>query len=393
MWADVYLSAVARAVSACGNLLAGTALVLTLQSRGAGGYAVAAVLIAAAAPPTLLAPLTGRLIDRVDSRLLLVSVSLVQTGVCAVLAYTAGTVAIVALVALLGCGTAVTGPTLAALLPEMVDRERLPRASAIGQTANSIGFLLAPALGGVLYGGYGMRVPLLLDAGTFLAITVAALLIRTRRGRPSESAAAERTGVFRDALLRPSLIMVGAVVTGVSAVNVADVFFVRETLHGSATAYGLLGAVWTGAMLVGAWLLTGRELRDGPLAVALLASLAGACVAIGLAAAVPGVWWMVPLWLAGGACNGAVNVSSTVLLARRVRAEVRGRAFAIFGAIANGANAGGYLLGGVLLGVLPARTVLGLAGAGGLAVALVLAVPLLKAARPAPIPQPVASMT
>src|SRR5579859_6052788 len=259
MWADVYLSAVARAISACGNLLAGTALVLTLQGRGAGGYAVAAVLIAAAAPPTLLAPWTGRLVDRVDSRLLLVSVSLVQTGICTVLAFTTGTVAIVVLVALLGCGTAVTGPTLAALLPEMVDRERLPRASAIGQTANSVGFLLAPALGGVLYGGYGMRVPLLLDAGTFLAITAAALFIRTRRGRPSESAAAERTGVFRDALLRPSLIMVGAVVTGVSAVNVADVFFVRETLHGSATAYGLLGAVWTGAMLVGAWLLTGRE--------------------------------------------------------------------------------------------------------------------------------------
>jgi MFS family permease len=399
MWRDVYLSTIARAVSACGSMLAATALVIAMQSRGAGGYAVAAVLIAAAAPPTLLAPLTGRVCDRVDSRLLLVSVSLVQAVVCVLLAFTPGTVAIVALVAVLACGTALTNPTLSALLPEMVGQELLPRASAIAQTASSVGMLAAPALGGLLYGGYGLRTPLLVDAGTYLAVTVAALLIRTRRGLAVRPGAQPRIAVFRDALLRPVLIMVGTVVIAASVVNVADVFFIRETLHASPTAYGALGAAWTGAMLVGAWLLAGRALRDGRLAVALLGSLCGACAAIGLAATVGGVGWLVPLWLIGGACNGAVNVAWSVLVARRAAAEVRGRAYAVFGAVANGANAGGYLLGGVLLGVLPARTVIGLSGAVGLTVALGFAVPLLRAAaqdRPAPgvaAPQPVASMT
>src|SRR3954471_2604068 len=85
-WSDVYLSATARAVSNCGDLLAATALVLALQARGAGGYAVAAVLLAAAVPPVLLAPLTARLVDRVDSRRLLVSVGLGQVAVCTALA-------------------------------------------------------------------------------------------------------------------------------------------------------------------------------------------------------------------------------------------------------------------------------------------------------------------
>jgi MFS family permease len=398
MWRDVYLSTVARAISTCGTLLSATALVIALQTRGAGGYAVAAVLIAAAAPPTLLAPLTGWVCDRVDSRVILVTVSLVQALVCAVLAFTGGTVAIVALVAVLACGTALTGPTLSALLPEMVGREQLPKASAIGQTASSVGMLVAPALGGLLFGWYGLRTPLLIDAGTYLVLTLAALFIRTRRGLVEPTAAGPRAGVFRDALLRPMMIMVAAVVVGVSAVNVADVFFIRDTLRGSATVYGVLGAVWTGAMLIGAWLLAHRKLQDGGLSVALLGTLAGACATVALAATVPGVSWLVPLWVLGGACNGAVNVAATVLVARRAPAEVRGRAFAVFGAVSNGANAGGYVLGGVLLGVLPARMVIGLAGVGGLTVALALAVPLLKAAardRPAraAAPQPVASMS
>ena len=60
VWADVYLAAGARAVSAAGDLLAAIALVLELQQRGMGGFAVAAILIAAAAPPVLLVRWAGR---------------------------------------------------------------------------------------------------------------------------------------------------------------------------------------------------------------------------------------------------------------------------------------------------------------------------------------------
>jgi len=106
MWRDVYLSTTARAISLCGTLLSATALVIALQTRGEGGYAIAAVLIAAAGPPTLLAPLTGWVCDRVDSRLILVTVSLAQAAACTLLAFTGETVVIVALVALLEIGRA-----------------------------------------------------------------------------------------------------------------------------------------------------------------------------------------------------------------------------------------------------------------------------------------------
>jgi MFS family permease len=395
-WTDVHLATIARAVSTCGDYLAATALVIALQTRGAGGFAVAALLIAAAAPPTLLAPLTGRLADRVDSRRLLVVTTLAETAVCTLLAFVTATPVVIGLVALLGCGLSITSPTLNALIPEMVSRERLPKAMAIGQTASSIGMLLAPALGGVLVGQFGLRVPLLIDAATYLALTVAALAIRTRRGGvPAVREAGPAVPAWamrRDPLLRSITIVVGVVVAAVSAVNVAEVFFVRQTLHASPTAYGLLAAVWTGAMMVGGWLVVRRQLSDGGFALALLGSLAGACAAVLAAATVPAVGWMAPLWIIGGLSNGGCNVSSGVLLGRRVPAEVRGRAFAVFSGVANGANALGYLIAGIALAVVSARGMIALAGAAGLVAALAFAVPLWRAARhtdqPAAVLQP-----
>ncbi len=345
------------------------------------------MLIAAAAPPTLLAPLAGRLADRIDSRRLLVSVSLTEAAVCVGLAVAstyAPIVVILALVTLLGCGLAISGPVLSALVPEMVGRDSLAKATALGQTASSIGMLLAPALGGLLVGQFGPRVPLLVDAASYLAITVAAILVRTRRGggpgaAPQSAAGSRPFAVHRDALLRPVIIMIGAVVAAVSAVNVAEVFFVRGTLHATPMAYGLIGAVWTAAMLAGSWLVVRRSLGEGGLAVALLASLGGSCAAVLGVATVTRFGWMVPLWVAGGLCNGAANVCAGALIARRTPAAVRGRAFAVFGAVASGASTVGYILGGALLGIVSARGVFALSGAAGLAVALAFAVPLLHA--------------
>ncbi|HKT04114.1 MAG TPA: MFS transporter, partial [Rugosimonospora sp.] len=212
-WADMYLATAARAVSTCGDLAAVVALTLALQARGAGGLAVAAVLLGGAVPIAVLAPFTGRVVDRLDSRLLLCLTALVQAAVCARLAYATTTAETVALVTLLGAGLAITQPTLAALLPSMVTRDDLPRATALGQTANTIGMLAAPALGGLLVGHFGVRVPLLLDAASYLALVAAGLAIRTRR-RGTRDVAGEQPvarsapwSLRRDPLLSPQVVL------------------------------------------------------------------------------------------------------------------------------------------------------------------------------------------
>jgi MFS family permease len=388
-WPDVYLATGARAVSTAGDLLAGVALALAFEERGAGGYSISALLLATTVPMIVLGRYGGRLADRVDSRLLLVAVGSAQAACCAAMAFVEQPVALVGLVALLSAGVAVTQPTFGALLPAMVDRAALPKVMAISQTAMSLGLLAGPALAGVLVGAYGLRVPLLLDAASYLAIVAAGLAIRTRRNRRTTEHTASSLIAWRvrDDRLLALLVPATAVVIGaVSLVNVALVFFVRDTLAASATAYGLLEAVWAGTLLVGSWLVTMRVADDARLAAIMMGAVAGASAVFVAAAAVPGVTWLVPLWILGGACNGGLNTVGQLLVARRVPTAARGRALAAWVTAVNAAVTVGFFLGGPALSVLSPRQALGAAGGIGLIAAATFAVPVLRAAPHAPAP-------
>ncbi|MEV0806390.1 MFS transporter, partial [Micromonospora sp. NPDC050200] len=380
-WSDVWLAATARGTTICGDFLAATALALALQAAGASGLAVSGLLLAATLPLVVLAPLAGRLADRVDSRALLVTVGLVQAALCALLAFVHHPVLVIGLVALLACGLAVTQPCLAALLPAMVRPDDLPRASAVSQTAVSLGALAGPVLAGLLVGQFGTRVPLLLDAASYLALVVAGLLLRTRRGgrRGATATAATATRpapswrLRRDPLLLTTVVTTAAVIAAIGGINVIEVFFIRDTLDASPTTYGLVGAAWMAGMLPGSWLAArlARRLTDaGALVRGVLATLGCCCLMVVLASAVPAAGLLVPLWLVGGAANGGENVFANVLTARRVPEAHRARAYATYGAAVQGGSMAGYLVGGALLAVLPPRPLMAVAGVAGLLVVL-----------------------
>lgn len=382
-WSDVYLVAGARAVSVCGDFLAATTLALVLQQAGHGGPAVSALMVAASLPLALLAPIAGRIADRADSRTVLVIAGFAQAGVCLALAFVSHPVMIIALVALLASGLAVTQPTLAALVPEMVRKEDLARASGITQTAGMVGMLIAPALAGILVGQTGARLPLLLDAASYLALVVAGVAVRTRRrGRRAGAAATAAAWRLRDD--RQLLVMVGAltaVIAGVGAINVVEVFFIRDTLGASTTDYGFVMASWTVGMLIGG-VLFGR-LRPGRITVRGMLVLAGStCVPVLASAAVPAAGWIIPLWIAGGFCNGGISVFTTVIIARRAPAEAHGRAFAVLGAAVQGGSLFGLLAAGPLVEHLEPRVLVAVLGATG----LVAAVACLPAVRMRPEP-------
>ncbi|WP_036373739.1 MFS transporter [Micromonospora sp. ATCC 39149] len=405
-WSDVWLATAARGVSSCGDFLAASALTLALQSAGAGGPAVAGLLIAASLPLVALAPLTGRLADRVDSRALLVAAGVVQAAICLALAYAEHPALVTGLVALLAAGLAVTQPVLAALVPAMVTPGDLPRASALHQTAGTLGALAGPALAGVLVGQFGARVPLLLDAVSYLALVAAGLLIRTRRGgartvrdvHPVPAGAvgdghptpacgdgsAPRWRLRPDRLLFAMVASLAGVVGAVGAINVIEVFFIRETLGSSTTVYGLVTGAWTLGIVAGAWALAPLARRltdDGRLLGTGLLLLGGCCLAVLGSAAVPSAWLLMPIWLIGGVLNGGNSVVSNVLLARRVPEAARGRAYAVFGASVQGASMVGLAAGGLLLDLADPRPLVAACGVAGLLVVAAFAVPVVRAGR------------
>lgn len=384
-WRDVYLAAAARAVSLAGDFLAATALVLAFQQRGDAGYGVAALLLASTVPIVVLGRLGGRLADRFDSRRLLAVVAAGQALCSVAMAFADDTVTLIALSAALAAGLAVNQPTLAALVPDMVGRDRLPRAMAIMQTSSSVGMIAGPALAGFLVQAFGLRVPLLLNAATYVAIVVAGLAIRTRRGRPTpqEADAATAWRVRDDALLTRLVPASAFSIGAISVVNVVLVFFVRGTLGASAGAYGLVDGVITIGLIIGAWLVARRTLGDTTLAAGMIVTLAGMSTMFVLASTVPAVAWLIPIYLVSGVFNGGMNTIANLLIARRVPTQARGRAYGTWVGVANGAVAVGYLIAGPLLQVVTPRQAVALAGAAGLAAVAALGVPILTAARSA----------
>ncbi len=383
---DVSFVVVAKSLSWLGDLVAEVALVLRLQTHGAGAGAVAALLIANALPIVLLSGVVGRLVDRVDNQRLLLASSLAQAVVCGVLANVTATPALLALVAVLGAGQAVNAACWQTMLATIAEGDALTRAIGHTQAGRTVAGIVAPALGGLLVGLYGARIPLLLDAAAYVLVTGIALLISTRRVlvrahdgvRPRGGVAIVRA----DGVLRPLFILIGLFVLLGSMVNVVEVFLVRETLHASTTWYGIVGAVLSAGALAGA-LYGGRIRGQAALAKGFVASclnLALTLVAIGLSSS---VLWMLPSVVLLGFTNGIMNVTLASLAMSRTSAAERGRVSALLSGLASGTQILAFAAGGALASVFDPRTLFVAAGLLGVCVPLALGPGLLRSARTA----------
>ena len=132
---DLRLLSGAVLLSAAGDMLLVVVLALRVHELTGSGFAVAALFAALMGPVVVLAPLAGRLVDRVETRRLLLFVSLAQAGVAGALVFADGLGAILVLTALLGAGAADRRPGRGVARPGGREgpraRERLGRDRAL----------------------------------------------------------------------------------------------------------------------------------------------------------------------------------------------------------------------------------------------------------------------
>ncbi|MFJ8733878.1 MFS transporter [Streptomyces bauhiniae] len=391
-WRDVYVLAGMRGLSFAGDIAAATALTLLLQANGAGSYAVMALLLAAAVPPALLAPVTGRFADRFDSRRLIITVASLQILACLAMTQTTAPVLLIVLAVLLSTGLAFTHPVFAGLPAAMVGKDNVPRASAISQTTAMAGMVIAPGVAGFLTAHFGVRLSLLLDAVSFAVVVAGALSIRTRLHHTTPATASGTTAgqagpayrVSSDRFLRSILAVSGVVMAAASIINVLIVFYVRDTFGGSEETYGLIMSAWMAGLVPGALLV--RRIKKLSHEALLIGSFL--CISVGILATglAPGAWWIVPCYVIGGFGNGAQATVTHIVINLRVPDSHRGRAFAALGAVSNTGPALGYLMGGVILGFIQPRYAFLLAGTCSLLAVLVFHRALLHTADTAPGP-------
>jgi MFS family permease len=376
---DVRLIVGAVGVSALGDFLLWIPLTLYLQETTDSGLAVAALFVALWAPAVLLAPVAGLLVDRTEARAVLCVASLCQAAVAAALALALDSVgAILVLAALLGVGFAIAQPAEFSLVPVIGgDRERLTQLNGWVETARYAGMTAGPPIGGVLAGLGGTDVAMLVNSATFVAVAVAALLLRARR--PPQPAAEDgepdraRDGVvylFRDRALGLVMSVVFVSLLFMTASATAEVFFIKEDLQVSDALYGLLFGAWTCGMVAGA-VVVARRIPATALGLGVIVAVGVQGAGLGL----PTVWLAVgfgaAMWFIGGLGHGTKNVLARTLIQQRVPDRLHGRAFAAYNGLRNGAELFALAVGGVLVAAIGGRATLALAGAVPVAAAVV----------------------
>lgn len=377
-WTDVYAAAACSFLTGTAMFTAEFTLALRLQTDGHGGIAVASVIICAILPLVVLAPLTGRMADRFDSRILLLGAGAFQAAAISAMPFTDAVPALLALAFATSSANALIRPTISALVPNMTTEDDLPRAVAMIQTGLLIGMAAGPASAGFVIAHHGSGTALIAAAcGAGLAALLACD-IRTRRGgvratEPEHRESRRQPWTLRaDRLLLVMVIGTGAAVAALAAINVLEVFLVRETYGASESTYGLINACWTCGMAAGAWVAAAvfRRVTDAGTVAWILMGCLGltGAVVMAMGAPLPTVALLVPLYLLGGVLNATENSSMQISVARRVPERYRGRASARINGLVNGASLIGLAIGGVLETAVDVRTAFIAAGLATIAV-------------------------
>jgi MFS family permease len=257
---DVRLIVGAVGISALGDFLLWIPLTLRIQEMGGSGLAMAGLFLALWTPLVVLAPVAGLVVDRREARGVLLVASLAQMAVAASLVLAVDSVAaMIALAGLLGTGFAFAQPAEFALVPVVARGQRLTQVNGLVETARYTGMSLGPLLGGVLAGVGGIKVAMLVNAGTFGVVAAAALMLHAGRrpqavpdGGHEERARDGIAYLFRDRTLAIAMSVLFVTLLFMTASVTAEVFFLKEDLAVSDAVYGLLFGAWTGGMIFGA---------------------------------------------------------------------------------------------------------------------------------------------
>ncbi|MEA2402519.1 MAG: hypothetical protein QOK00_2922 [Thermoleophilaceae bacterium] len=390
---DTRLIVGAVGISALGDFLLWIPLTLHLQEETGSGIAVAALFVALWAPAVVLAPVAGLLADRLEARGVLLVASLGQAAIAAAMAIALDSVAaILVLAGLLGVGFAVAQPAEFSLVPLIGRDDRLTEINGLVETARYIGMTAGPALGGVLAALGGTEIAMLVNAATFVAVALAALLLRTRRHpaarSPGEQPERARDGVvylFRDRTLGLVMAVVFVSLLFMTASATAEVFFLKEDLEVSDALYGAFFGAWTLGMVVGA-VAVARRVPAGAYALGVLLAVGIQGAGLGLPTAWLAVGFGAAMWFIGGLGHGTKNVLARTLIQERVPHRLHGRAFAAYNGLRNGAELVALAGGGVLVAAIGGRSTLALAGAIPVAAALVGLALYWRAGTPSPAP-------
>lgn len=366
------------AQSALGNGAGYIALLVVAYDRFNSAWAISLVLLADLVPAMLLGPVFGAAADRWSRRACLVLADLTRAVAFLGIAFVDSFEATFALAILAGVGTGLFTPASLAALPSLVKPERLPSATAIYGAITDLGFIAGPALAAMLLLLGGPEVILLGNAATF-AIS-ALLLTRLRFGAApaQDEIGGPRPGLLREARdglralgrmagIRTVVIASGAMLLFAGLFNVSELPFATDELDVGDAGFGALTAIY-GIGFVGGSLSGSRGGTPAVLKRRFLGGLALVGAGFVACAAAPGFAAAIPAFALAGVGNGLMLVYERLLIQTTVPDALMARVFGAKDGLTAWSFGAAFLAAGGLIEAFGVRTVLLIAGIGGLLV-------------------------
>ena len=313
----------------------------TMTTLSGSATMVALVQAATSLPMFILALPAGAIADVVDRRrILLVTQSWMALSATALGLLTVAGLAspwvLLLFTFLLGLGAALNQPAWQAIIPELIPREELPAAIALGSIGFNVARAVGPAIGGLLVATAGAGVTFLLNAASFVGI----LVVLYRWQRPSEEAVlpAERIWGAMSAGLRyvrhaPEVLT--AILRGSLFVFCGSSLWAlmpvvaRVELKQGPGGYGLLLTSLGAGAVTGAMLLPRLKQRASTNVLVALATLAFAAATVGLGY-LHELWMVCAAMFLAGAAWLIFLSSFNVAVQMAVPSWVRARALSVY---------------------------------------------------------------
>jgi MFS family permease len=379
-------------VSLAGTWMQNIALAWLVIELSGSPLAVGALAFCRFLPFLVLGLAAGVIVDRFDTRRLLIvtqGTAMVLSAVLAVVTITgAATLPVVyALAALGGLILVFDAPGRQTLTFQMVGSDELPNAVALNSGLFNASRVIGPAIAGVVIAAVGTGLCFVVNAASFLSVLVALRLMRTEELVPVEKrpdtriVAGIREGLAWAVHSRVARVVL-AVVTVVSTVgfnfHVLVPLLASQTLDVDAATFGVLSSAFGLGALAGA--LATASFREASVRAFVGGAIGFSIAMLGLAL-VDSVALALVLLFALGTCFALFTASANALVQLSSPPHLRGRVMSLYlFAFAGLAPIGGLVAGWLAeLGGTPLA--FGVAGISGL-VAVALAARELLGDRP-----------
>ncbi|MGW6192694.1 MFS transporter [Bacillus cereus] len=389
---NIILMMIGKMTSLLGAGIYTFAMGLYVLKTTGSGMGFATTLICGSIPRMICGPIAGAVADRVNRKWLVIGTDLLSSLTMLIMFILAtifgpSLLFIYVSAALLSICASFYSVSLTSSIPNLVDEERIQKASALNQTASSLSNILAPIIGGVVFGFFSIKTFFLLNSITFFLAVIVQLFIvfDLYKKELAESKEHFLTSIkegFSYVKRQHEIYGLMKIAVGVnffaSALFVSLPYIIVQNLHLPSKQLGVVEGMLAVGMLIGAIVLSVRKEVNNPfrsvyIGLFLFAGLS-LCTVFPLLVTIPKVVsfiYYIAFMILTGISMMVVNIPMQVHIQKTTDPSYLGRVFGLLETISTAIAPLGMMVYGLLLDMLPTSIVMMTLGGGLLLVVLV----------------------